>query len=234
MVRTHHPQLAEPAVGVRVERRRTEVADPRVEVGPAGEPRGQAPVADQLRRVDGHREPDLGGGTRADRGDPAGDLVPQHQRVLQHCGPRGRVAPVREVRPADPAPLHRDEHLTGARYGVGPLVDAQVVGAVDMRSGFTSRPCTPDTARAHRAPCARARYGVHQLAVRTPGRPCTPRIRRAHLKSPCTANATRAHRAPCARSGGGVHQPAVHTPAPAGTSTSTPPLAGCAVRRAVC
>ena len=33
LVGPHHPQLAEPAVGVRVERRRAEVADPRVEVG---------------------------------------------------------------------------------------------------------------------------------------------------------------------------------------------------------
>ena len=61
LIGADHPQLAEPAVGVRVERRRAEVADPRVEVGAAGEPLGQAAVADQLGRVHGDRLPDLVG-----------------------------------------------------------------------------------------------------------------------------------------------------------------------------
>ena len=132
LVGADHSQLAEPAVGVRVERRRAEVADPRVEVGAAGDPVGQAPVPHQLGRVDGDPLPDLvPGDAGADLGDPPGHLVAEDQGVAQHGRAGAAVAPVGQVGAADPAPLHRDQHLARAGDRVGPLVDPQVTGTVD-------------------------------------------------------------------------------------------------------
>jgi hypothetical protein len=126
-----HPQFAEPAVGVRVERRRAEVADPRVEVGAACDPFGEAPVPHQLGRVDGDPLPHLvPGDTGADAHDPPGHLVAEDQGMAQHGRAGAAVAPVRHVGAADAAPLHRDQHLALAGDRVGPLVDPQVTGTV--------------------------------------------------------------------------------------------------------
>ena len=132
LVGAHDPQLAEPAVGVRVERRRAEVADPRVEVGAAGDPLGQAPVADQLGRVDGDRVPDLGPVTPAPTAAirPA-TSCPSTSGCVSTAVPE---APWRQYARSDPQiPPHSIaiEHLAGAGHRVGPLVDPQVAGSVD-------------------------------------------------------------------------------------------------------
>lgn len=137
--RTDHAVLAEPAVGVRVEGGRPEVPDTPVEVGAAGDPVGQPFVPDRLRRVDGHRLPfRQTADTRAESGDPAGDLVSEHQRVAERGGPGGAVLPVRDIGAADPAPLHGDEDFSRARHRTSALVDPQIARTMDDNGPHTA------------------------------------------------------------------------------------------------
>ena len=128
--------LAEPAVGVRVEGRRTEVPDPRVEVGAARQAVRHGSISHQFRGVHRDRLADLEVvDAGAQLGDPAGHLMAEDERRLQGRGPGGAVAPVREVRAADPAPFDVDDYLAGSGDRLGTVIDAEVVRSVDY-DGF--------------------------------------------------------------------------------------------------
>jgi hypothetical protein len=103
----HGPVLAEPAVGVRVEGGRAEVADARVEVRTSADPLRQPAVTDRLGRVDGDRLPlDEAAHAGAECGDPPRDLVAEDHGVLERGGAGCPVLPIGDVGPADPAPFH--------------------------------------------------------------------------------------------------------------------------------
>ena len=71
----------------------------------------------------------------AELGDPAGHLMAEDQRRLQRRGPGGAVAPVRKVRSADAAPFDVEHYFAGSGHRLRPLVDAEIVGAMDY-DGF--------------------------------------------------------------------------------------------------
>ncbi len=132
LVGPHDAQGGESAGLVRLERRRAEVAHLGPQIRAVGGVVGHGVVADEGRRVDrdalSHLDAaDVG----ADLRDVPADLVAEHERIAQHGGAGDGVAPVGDVGAADPAPLHRDEHVARPARRVGQVVDSQVVGTVD-------------------------------------------------------------------------------------------------------
>ncbi len=63
-------------------------------------------------------------------GDPPGHLVPEHERMPEYRRTGEAVPGVRNVAPANPAPLHCDQHLTRPRGRIRPLFDADIPRAV--------------------------------------------------------------------------------------------------------
>ena len=130
LIGAHDDALGETALGVREAHRTTQVAGVAADVGPpVAALRARAARA---RRVDGDRRADgRRVDARAESRDRAGDLVPEHHRLLQSEVADAAVVDVVQVRAAHPAVGDVDRDEARARLGRGNRVDPQIVGPVD-------------------------------------------------------------------------------------------------------